>query len=105
VSKPKERQSNRRPAPYAIPIAILNPWLAGGLFVDYLVRSRYRLVPRSVQVLSPGDLSRLTVPADDPQNAASAGVQAPRSAAGAGSELQTLETANPGLEEMKDSHE
>lgn len=67
-------------ASYAVPFAILNPRLAGGFFVDYLVRRNYRLVPKSVQVLSPGDLSRLTVSSDDPQNAASAGVQAPRSA-------------------------
>ena len=42
---------------YAIPIAILNPYLAGGLFADYLVRGRYHLIPRHPQVLSPGTLS------------------------------------------------
>ncbi len=90
---------------YAVPIAILNPWLAGGLFVDYLVRSHYRLVPKSVLVLSPNDLSRLTAPEEDPQNAGSTGVQAPRSAASAESEVEPDQAANPGLEEMKDSHE
>jgi hypothetical protein len=30
---------------YAIPIALLNPYLAGGLFVDYLVRGRHHLIP------------------------------------------------------------
>lgn len=88
-----------------VPIALLNPWLASGLFVDYLAHSRYPPVPKSVQFLAPCDLSRLTVPSEAPQNAASAGVQAPRSVAGAGSELQALEAANFGLEEMKDSHE
>jgi hypothetical protein len=90
---------------YAVPIAIANPYLAGGLFVDYLVRSRYHLVPRSVQVLSPSDLSRLTVLAVAPQNAASAGVQAPRSAVLSASEMPAAETVNLGLKEMKDSHE
>ena len=36
---------------YAIPIAIANPYLAGGLFVDYLVRGRYHLIPKDPQVL------------------------------------------------------
>ena len=27
---------------YAIPIAVVNPYLAGGLFVDYLARGRHR---------------------------------------------------------------
>ena len=30
---------------YAVPIAVVNPYLAGGLFVDYLVRGRYHLIP------------------------------------------------------------
>jgi hypothetical protein len=38
---------------YAIPIAIMNPYLAGGLFADYLVRGRYHLIPKHPQVLSP----------------------------------------------------
>ena len=32
---------------YAIPIVLLNPYLAGGLFVDYLVRGRYHLDPQA----------------------------------------------------------
>ena len=32
---------------YAIPIAMMNPYLAGGLFVDYLVRGRYHLIPKN----------------------------------------------------------
>ena len=31
---------------YAIPIALMNPYIAGGLFVDYLVRGRYHLIPK-----------------------------------------------------------
>jgi hypothetical protein len=45
---------------YAIPIAVLNPYLAGGLFVDYLVRGRYHIIPKQHQVLSPDDLAPLT---------------------------------------------
>jgi hypothetical protein len=58
---------------YAIPIAIMNPYLAGGLFVDYLVRGRYRLIPKHPEILGPGNLSSLTAPSAPAQNSASAG--------------------------------
>jgi hypothetical protein len=48
---------------YAIPIVILNPYLAGGLFVDYLVRGRYHLIPKNPDVLSPDNLMPLTAQA------------------------------------------
>jgi hypothetical protein len=54
---------------YAIPITILNPYLAGGLLVDYLIRGRYHIVPKHPDVLSPEDLSALTrmpIRADNP---------------------------------------
>lgn len=44
---------------YAIPIAVFNPYLAGGLFIDYLVRGRF---PRSYQhcpILEPSQLAEL----------------------------------------------
>jgi hypothetical protein len=56
---------------YAVPITIANPYLAGGLFVDYLVRGRHRLVPRHPIVLSPGSLWALTAPDEPKQNLAS----------------------------------
>jgi len=58
---------------YAIPIAILNPYLAGGLVADYLVRGRYHLIPKHPQVLSPSTLSLLTAPGAPKDNSASAG--------------------------------
>lgn len=64
---------------YAVPIAILNPYLAGGLFVDYLVRGRYHLIPKHPQVLSPSTLSLLTAPTAPAQNAASAAMPTDRS--------------------------
>ena len=45
---------------YAIPIAVFNPYLAGGLFVDYLVRGRYHLIPKHPEMLGPNDLAALT---------------------------------------------
>jgi len=46
---------------YAIPIALLNPYVAGGLFVDYLVRGRYHLIPKDPTILGPDNLSALTM--------------------------------------------
>jgi hypothetical protein len=45
---------------YAIPIAALNPYLAGGLFVDYVVRGRYHLIPKQPQMLTPETLAVLS---------------------------------------------
>jgi len=48
---------------YAIPITIANPYLAGGLLVDYLVRGRYHVIPKEHPVLGPEDLASLATPA------------------------------------------
>lgn len=45
---------------YAIPITIVNPYLAGGLFVDYLIRGHHHIIPRDHDVLSPENLAALT---------------------------------------------
>jgi hypothetical protein len=55
---------------YAIPIAIMNPYLAGGLFVDYLVRGRYHLIPKHPEVLGPDDLAPLTADTAPAENSA-----------------------------------
>jgi hypothetical protein len=47
---------------YAIPITIANPYVAGALMVDYLVRGRYHIVPRHPDVLDPQNLAALTDP-------------------------------------------
>lgn len=53
---------------YAVPIVLINPYVAGGLFVDYLARGRYRLMPRRVQVLRPDNLAALLEPEPAPEN-------------------------------------
>jgi hypothetical protein len=63
---------------YAIPIAIANPYLAGGLFVDYLVRGRFHLIPKDPEVLGPDNLSTLTMPALPTENLASTGIPSDR---------------------------
>jgi len=64
---------------YAIPIAALNPYLAGGLFVDYLVRGRCHLIPKHPEMLGPEDLSALTAATAPQQNLASKGAPSDRS--------------------------
>ncbi|MGD0156861.1 MAG: hypothetical protein ABSB50_12230 [Terracidiphilus sp.] len=73
---------------YAIPIALINPYLAGGLLVDYLVRGRFHLIPKDPPVLGPDDLTALTDPAWTRENSASVGIQAP-----------AVEAAKPSAEE------
>jgi hypothetical protein len=47
---------------YVIPIAVLNPYLAGGLVADYLIQGRYKLVPKNPQKVGPDNLDALTRP-------------------------------------------
>ena len=61
---------------YAVPIAIANPYLAGGLFVDYLVRGRYHLIPKHPEVLGPGDVVALMSQANPEPNPGNASAQA-----------------------------
>ncbi len=56
---------------YAIPLVAANPYLAGGLLVDYLVRGRYHLIPKNLQVLGPENLTPLTAGVSTAQNATS----------------------------------
>ena len=44
---------------YAVPLVLINPYLAGGIFVDYLVRGRYPHVLGKPPALSPQTLSAL----------------------------------------------
>jgi hypothetical protein len=47
---------------YVLPIVILNPYVAGGLLADYLVRGRYSLVPKNAATIDPEHLEALTQP-------------------------------------------
>jgi hypothetical protein len=82
---------------YAVPIALVNPYLAGGLFVDYLVRGRFHLILGHPQILGPEDLSALTTATDAAQNSSSAVVQAPGAAANDPAETQAPSEANSSL--------
>ena len=90
---------------YAVPIALLNPYLAGGLFVDYLARGRYHSIPRNPLVVAPGNLSALTASTPGGQNPECAGTQAPGAAVQTSAEPRAAKTASSGLREMKVGHE
>lgn len=53
---------------YAVPLTLINPYVAGGIFVDYLVRGRYPLVPHHTVVLQPDSLITLTAREEVGQN-------------------------------------
>jgi hypothetical protein len=91
---------------YAVPITVVNPYLAGCLFADYILRSRYQLIPKDLQTLEPEELSALTVPAAPAENPFSASVQV-HSAAAASSrgEMPSAPTANSVLKEVMATHE
>jgi hypothetical protein len=90
---------------YAVPIAIFNPYLAGGLFVDYMVRGRYHLIPRKPEILNPDNLASLTTGAEPAQNPNSANAQVPSAAVNGHPETLQTATANSGLKENVDTHE
>ncbi|HEY1806801.1 MAG TPA: hypothetical protein VGG45_20190 [Terracidiphilus sp.] len=80
---------------YAIPIALVNPYLAGGLFVDYLVRGRYHLIPKNPTVLGPDKLAALTAQAPTQENSSIAGRQASGAVASGSTLTPTAAKANP----------
>lgn len=90
---------------YAVPLALVNPYLAGGIFVDYLVRGRHHLIPRHPLLVEPDDLSLLTAPVREADNPLSAGLQAASAAAAASEETEETATANSSLREIRDAHE
>jgi hypothetical protein len=90
---------------YAVPIALLNPYLAGGLAADYLIRGRYHLIPKHLPRLTPDNLLALTAPAPSAENPLSAGLQAPSAASGGSAETDDTAQANSGLKEIKVAHE
>ena len=60
---------------FIVPIFVLNPYLAGGLFLDYVTRGRFPIVPQHPQVLSPERLSVLTLSRGAEQDVNTAGAQ------------------------------
>ena len=86
---------------YAIPIFLMNPYIAGGLFVDYLARGRFHLILRNPAVLKPDELYALTDQGAPFENRANAGSQAAGAAAVPSAEIGEPSTANSGLEGIR----
>jgi hypothetical protein len=82
--------------------------LAGGLFVNCLVRGRHHLVPKHPQIAEPNDLAALTGSGGHEENPDSANssiqIQATRAAVNGFAETRTS-SADPGLKEMTAEHE
>ena len=67
--------------PYAVPILFMNPYLFGGLFLDYLTRGRFPSVPQHPPVLSPDELVTLQFATGGVQKAAPPVLQEPNTTA------------------------
>lgn len=90
---------------YAVPIAVLNPYLAGGLFVDYVVRGRYHLIPKNLEILTPETLAVLSSSGTHLEDLPNANVQA-RGVAGDRLEIPTvIPAADSGLKDVLATHE
>ena len=88
---------------YAIPIAIVNPYLAGGLFVDYIVRGHYHLIPKDHEVLGPRNLAPLTGEREETENPANGGTQAaPQGETGPAESDSTQGTQPAAFKEIND---
>jgi hypothetical protein len=90
---------------YAVPILLLNPYLAGGLFADYLLRGRYDMIPRNPTILNPDHLQALTVRAPSAENPESAGLQAAGAAAAGSADTRGDVAANSGQSESRELRE
>jgi hypothetical protein len=89
---------------YALPIVLVNPYLAGGMFVNFFVRGRH-LIPGDSQLLSPNNLFALTGPAHAVENPVSAGLQAPSATVGDAAQTKAAAIVNFDLTENKVAHE
>jgi len=89
---------------YAVPIAVMNPYLAGGIFVDYFVRGRSHLIPKHPQMLTPDKLVALTAQIHPAQNSLDADVRALGAAANRPPETPG-KTVNSDLAEIRVEHE
>ncbi len=90
---------------YAVPIFLINPYVAGGILVDYLARGRFHLVLRNPEVLEPAELSTLTDLPSAGENPARADEQPRPTLANIPAEVPTVQLANSGLEGIRISNE
>jgi hypothetical protein len=90
---------------YAIPIAIVNPYLAGGLFVDYLVRGRYHLIPKQTEIVDPDNLSAFTEQPTPDETSAGEGSPAVVAFPETTVSTEVIQGTNSSLMEIESGHE
>ncbi len=97
---------------YAIPIAVFNPYLAGALLVDYIVRGHHHLVPKDTPVLAPQDLAEFTYqpepasqPHPVPQLEGASGGSSINVGIGINAEWPAMMTATPRVKAVLAEHE
>ena len=86
---------------YAVPLIVVSPYLAGGIFVDYLVRGHRGIIPKHPEKLDAGTLYALTEAPAERENRVHAGLQV----SGASSPVSIVEKSGPGLREGSAAHE
>jgi hypothetical protein len=92
---------------YAIPIAVLNPYLAGALLVDYLARGHRHFLPKNPEILGPDNLAELTASGGTNLNRLSSNDLAPRppDVEETESPSSTIAIGNPSQKEITAEHE
>jgi len=91
---------------YAVPIFLMNPYLAGGLFLDYVTRGRFPSVPEHPPVLAPDELSTLQLSSGEVQKALSPTPQEPAIGLAIPAELEPASTAgDAAMKEIVSGHE
>jgi len=89
---------------YVVPIALMNPYLAGGIFVDYLIRGRFSTLLEHPALLGPGQLSELSGTELLGENAPSADLQGD-SVPGVARQQFPLPLAVPAMKTAMEPHE
>ncbi len=85
---------------------MVNPYLAGGLFVDYLIRGRFhQIIPKHPVRIGPANLAALTAPAVPKDNPRSAGFEAAGAANVHSSSTSLGVSLNSGFVESMAAHE
>lgn len=84
---------------YAVPLTLMNPYLFGGIFADYLIRGHYRLVPKDCPVVHPDNLAALSAP--PAKSTTVAGAPAAGSDAADPAETETAMRSHSGLKQRE----
>jgi hypothetical protein len=90
---------------YAVPIVILNPYLAGALFVNFLAHRHGGLVPKDHEVLTPDRMTALTISGDPAQNPLPTSAQVTSANISGPLEIPPASTDTTVLKEIMATHE